>query len=182
MSNKSFFFSALHLLKDLLIAKAGLETSLTNIFNWLTKSGLQVNRSKTEICNFFRVDKQPINFHLNGTWVQSKTTMNVLGVIFDSKLQWGPQVSQAVTKANRALYAIKLIRRYFSSEELLNLVTANFYSVLFYNSEVWHINTLHQSLHKLLMSTSAKAIKICLRQGDLDGLSYEDIHQIVCSL
>ena len=39
-------------------------------------------------------------------------------------------------KATKALNAIKLIKKNFNSDELLRLVTSNFYSILFYNSEV----------------------------------------------
>ena len=41
-----------------------------------------------------------------------------LGIIFDSKLQWGPQISNTLTKANTALNAIRLIRNYLNSNEL----------------------------------------------------------------
>ena len=34
--------------------------------------------------------------------------MNVLGVIFDSKLQWSNQVANSVRKANSALHAINM--------------------------------------------------------------------------
>ena len=64
--------------------------------------------------------------------------MNVLGIIFDSKLQWGPQESSTLSKAKRAVNAIRLIKNYFPTNELLQLITSNFYSVLYYNSEVWH--------------------------------------------
>ena len=36
--------------------------------------------------------------------------MNVLGVIFDSKLQWAPQVAQAIRTAKWALHAIGLVK------------------------------------------------------------------------
>ena len=36
--------------------------------------------------------------------------MNVLGVTFDSKMQWGDQVSLTIKKANTALHAIRLIK------------------------------------------------------------------------
>ena len=39
--------------------------------------------------------------------------MNVLGIVFDSKLKWGPQVSSALSKSSKALNAIRLIKQYF---------------------------------------------------------------------
>ena len=71
--------------------------------------------------------------NLNGTIITSKPQMNVLGVIFDSKLQWASQVSNAITKAKRALHVIKLIRPYFTIEELQKLLTSNCYYILYYN-------------------------------------------------
>ena len=57
--------------------------------------------------------------------------MKVLGVILDCKLQWAPQVSQAISKAKRALHAIKLIKPYFSSDELRQLLASKDYFNLY---------------------------------------------------
>ena len=64
----------------------------------------------------------------------------VLGVIFDQKLQWSDRVAHCIAKSNKALTAIRMIKRFFSTQELLQLITANFYSILYYNSEIWHLN------------------------------------------
>ena len=47
---------------------------------------------------------------ISGTEITSKTTMGVLGVLFDSKLQWVQHIAMAIKKANNALSAIKLIK------------------------------------------------------------------------
>ena len=67
--------------------------------------------------------------------------MNVLGVSFDSKLNWQIQIQNSITKAKKALNAIKLIRNFFTKNELLTLITANYYSVLYYNSEIWYLQS-----------------------------------------
>jgi hypothetical protein len=54
--------------------------------------------------------------------------------MFDAKMFWGPQ---AVKKANKALNSMKLIRKFFGVEELIKIITSNFYSLLYYNSDVW---------------------------------------------
>ena len=43
------------------------------------------------------------------------------------------------------------------------LVTSNFYSVLYYNSEIWHLPTLKANLKKNLRSASANALKLCTK-------------------
>ena len=102
--------------------------------------------------------------------------MNVLGVIFDNKLNWAKHVANQISKANRALHAIKLIRKYFSKQEILKLLTSNFYSILFYNSEVWHLPNLKPSLKQLLLSASTNALKLCQRTPDMYE-SFINIHK-----
>ena len=101
--------------------------------------------------------------------------MNVLGVIFDSKLLWCSQVANSVRKANSALNAIKLIKRFFTEKELLGLVTSNFYSILYYNSEIWHHQKLSPILKQRLLSASAGALKVCMRFNDRFE-SFEALH------
>ena len=78
---------------------------------------------------------------------------NILGVTFDSKLQLTEQVSNTIKKGNEFL-ATKLISKFFNVNEIKNLPTSNFYSVLYYNSEIWHLPKLNPYLKNLLMSTS----------------------------
>ena len=61
--------------------------------------------------------------------------------------------------------------------ELLQLITANVFSVLYYNSEIWHIPSLKNDLKKKLTSISAKAIKTCMYYPD-NMISFENIHKM----
>ena len=164
--------------RDIQIMITNLENSLSTIVKWLTDSGLKVNEEKTEICLFSRQDVRPVRVSVYGKSVITKPEMNVLGIVFDSKLKWGPQVSSALSKSSKALNAIRLIKQYFTQNELLQLITSNFYSILFYNSEVWHLNTLHQSLKNQLLSHSAKAIKLCTKSSDMWLMSYKNLHEM----
>ena len=154
-----------------------MQTKLINIINWLTGSGMVVNESKTDLCLFCRYDTPPLVININGKFVISKRVINILGVNFDSKLQWGDHVALACNKATKAINAIRLIKRFFTKLELLQLITANVFSVLYYNSEIWHIPTLKNELKKKLTSISAKAIKTCMYYPD-NMISYENIHKM----
>ena len=79
-----------------------------------------------------------------------------------------------INKANLALNAIKLIRKFFNTKELITLVTSNFYSVLFYNSEVWHVPSLNQDLKHRLSVAAATALKMCLHHLD-NAISHYDL-------
>jgi hypothetical protein len=84
--------------------------------------------------------------------------MNVLGETFDSKLNW----SEQAMKANKGLNFMKLIRKYFLTTELQQLVTCNLYSVLYFNSEIWNSPCLSHHSKRLLMSASGNAGGVCL--------------------
>ena len=108
---------------------------------------------------------------------ERKRVINILGVTFDSKLQWGDQVAAACNKATKAINAIRLIKRFFTKLELLQLITANVFSVLYYNSEIWHIPSLKNDLKSKMTSISAKAIKTCMYYPDR-MISFENIHRM----
>ena len=82
----------------------------------------------------------PVQTVVNGSLKMAKFTINVLGVIFDSKLKWVDEISSDLLKANGALCEIRMLKKLFSSKQLVQVVTSTFYWVLFYNSEIWHLH------------------------------------------
>ena len=103
--------------------------------------------------------------------------MNVLGVTFDSKVNWSLHINNSINKAKRALHALKLIRPHFTPTELRQIVTSNFYSILYYNSEIWHLPNLSPQLKQQLLSASASALKLCTPNYDW-SMSYHELHEI----
>ena len=153
-----------------------MQNNLKIITNWLKDSVSKVNEEKTKLCLFYRRDSHPIEIILNNITVKSLPFIYVLGVCFHSKLTWSMHVANTINKANKALHAIRLIKKYFNQQEILQLLTANFYSILFYNSEIWHLPTLRTDLKKHLLSASAIALK--LSKTNPDPLeSYVNIHK-----
>ena len=86
-----------------------------------------VNEGKTEICLFHTNDPPQITISLQGAQVISKKSMNVLGVTFDSKLNWSIQVANSISKANKALFALRLIKKFFTKKEMRTILDSNFY-------------------------------------------------------
>ena len=56
-------------------------------------------------------------------------------------------------------------------------MTSNFYSVLYYNSEIWHLPKLNTYLKSLLLSTSARALKLCTPSYTQE-MSFVKLHEI----
>ena len=46
------------------------------------------------------IEANRIVIDINGSLFMSNLMINVLGVIFDSKLQWGPQIESVIKKSN----------------------------------------------------------------------------------
>ena len=151
------------------------QCELERITDWLKKSGLKVNEAKTELCLFFKHDTTPISITLNTKAIKSKSTINILGVLFDSKLTWSDHVAKTLLKTNKALCAIKLIKRFFTTRELVQIATATVYSILYYNSEIWHVHSLKQSIKQKILSSSASVLKACMKFNSR-MISFERIH------
>ena len=152
-----------------------MEQRLEMITKWLKESGLIVNEEKTEICLFYKQDHPTVTLTLNGKLLRTKKTINVLGVIFDSKMQWSSQVSQAISKSKKALHGIKLVKKYLTKDETKMLLTSNFYSILYYNCEIWLSKGLNVRNKKYLLSASSNALKILNNATDL-RISYRQLH------
>jgi hypothetical protein len=137
-----------------------------------------VNIAKTEVCLFYKGDIGSVSVKVSNDRIVTTKQMNVLGIIFDCKLQWNAQVCKCLKKANKSLCALKLIRKYFKTKELLQILTSNVFSVLYNNSEVWHLPSLKQSLQQKLMAFSANSIKMALHYPK-KLISYQNLHKIV---
>ena len=136
-----------------------------------------VNENKTEICLFHRHDKPLIQIKVQNVTVTSKKTINVLGVIFDSKLTWNQHIAFAIVKSKKALYALRLLRKYFNNNEMRTLLDSNFYSILYYNAVIWLTPNINCNLKHDLLSISANALRTCLSHVGFN-VSFVDIHKI----
>ena len=50
-----------------------------------------------------------------------------------------------------------------------------FCSILYYNSEIWHLPTLIATLKQSLLSASAKALRVCIKSNDY-YVSFNNLH------
>ncbi len=64
------------------------------------------------------------------TKIITKKSINVLCVIFDSKLMWSEHIASVIAKSKRSLNSLKIIRKCFSTDELIKSVTSNFFQFL----------------------------------------------------
>ncbi len=139
---------------------------------WLASSGLKVNLEKTELTIFHRHDTSSANIKVKDIVVNSSSTLKVLGIVFDNRLQWDKQVEKVTRETRRSLQGLNIIKRHFTEQELLTLVTSLCFSKLYYGSQVWLLPTLKESLYKKLFSQSGQCLSICNRE-----LSHINLHK-----
>ena len=162
---------------DLSLLIINLEQKLEMITKWLRDSGLLVNESKTEVCLFHKNDQQKITITLQNVRIESKNEMNVLGVIFDSKLNWNSHVASAISKSRKSLFALRLLRKYFNDNEMRILLDSNFYSILYYNAVLWLTPELSSVMKQALLSISANALRSCM-MSRCPEISFITIHTL----
>ncbi len=74
---------------------------------WLKRNGMVCNVTKTEV--MIMNEQTPVTIEIDGNSIKTKTSMRVLGILFDEKLSWSSQVSATVSKTNRLMFGLKSI-------------------------------------------------------------------------
>ena len=69
------------------------------------------------------------------------------------------------------------MKKFFNQKELFQLITSNFYSILFNNSEIWHLPTITATLNRKLLSASACAQGVCWKNEN-NYVSFESLHKL----
>jgi hypothetical protein len=62
---------------------------------------------------FHQNDQPLVEINFQNVQIESKKSMSVLGTIFDCKLNWQMHAAMAISKANKALYALRLFKCFF---------------------------------------------------------------------
>ena len=96
-----------------------------------------VNVDKTEAVVFSRNKLDPVRIDIGNSSFITTQSMKVLGVLFDSQLKWSPQAEKAIATAKRSLYGLRILRRNLGSVGFTKILTAQFFSKLYYGAAVW---------------------------------------------
>jgi hypothetical protein len=65
-----------------------MEKMIEAITKWLRQFELKVYNTKTDLCLFYKHFTAPINIRVGEVTINSSKNINVLGVLFDSELNW----------------------------------------------------------------------------------------------
>ena len=70
--------------------------------------------------------------------------------------------------------SLNALKKYSNSDEPIAIVTSNYFSILFYNSEIWHSRYMNQDLKSKIFVDSENALKLCLHYK-YNNMSYSDM-------
>jgi len=88
------------------------------------------------------------------------TTMRVLGVMFDSKLEWENHVLHVCNTMKKKIYALRRISSDLSQAELLSIAHGSIYSVLYYAAGTWLNGGLKEKFIRKLKVLSNSTLQI----------------------
>ena len=96
-----------------------------------------MNDGKTEVAIFNKNNCNPEDVTVNGVVIRTKNTIKVLGVTMDTTLSWYEHVNNTINNVQSKINAIRVIQRYFVTDELLQLLKMYCYPSLYYASGIW---------------------------------------------
>ena len=147
--------------KNLVILERHINEQLIKIHEWLCANKLALNISKSNFVLFHPVQKKPnyiLNLKICNQQITQKQSINYLGIIIDSHLMWKNHVHELTKKISRGIGVLLKLRKFVSTQVLLQLYYAIIYSFLTYSVLAWG-NTYITNLKPLII-LQKKAVRI----------------------
>lgn len=113
---------------------------ISDMSQWFKHNGLQLNAAKTTFMHFQTVKHNNVpelQLQLSGECCDSTDCVSFLGVRLESSLKWKSQVSQLENKLNKALFAIRTLRRSTDLQTSLIVYHSYFLSLVRYSIIFW---------------------------------------------
>lgn len=144
---------------------------MKNHLYWLKDNGMVCNVEKTEL--MILNSDTPTTLVVEGRQIISQKEMKVLGITFDSNLNWSSQVSKVISKTNRMLHGLKKIRRHLNRQQSKQVTTSFYFSVLYYGIELWYHRNLAFHLKQKIRSAHYRALRLIHGEKTRDQLDME---------
>ena len=159
--------------------KVAAEKTMPKIVDWLKKSGMLVNVSKTEACLFETKKSEPKAVNVMGENILVAPNVKILGLTFSSDLSWHAHIEKITNTCKKDSHAIKLLRQYLDVDELTKIVQAKVLSKLWYAAPVWlSKNILKQKDIALLNSAVGNILRHTVKDYE-KAFKREELHSLL---
>ena len=110
---------------------------------WCGTSGMHINEGKTKEVLIHFGKSYPVHsippIKINGADIERVDSFKMLGVYFNTRLDWNDHAAHIVTKANKRIFClIQLVRAGVASKDIVRVYCSLIRSVLEYCCQVWH--------------------------------------------
>ena len=125
-----------------------LQTETSQLINWFQVNEMKSNEDK---CHLFVINDDQATVTLGSGNIEACTSIELLGLTIDNKLDFTEYVSKKCKKANQKLHALARISKYLSKDKLKVLMRAFISSQFNYCPLIWmfHNRTLNNKINKL---------------------------------
>ena len=162
-------FSMSFVASRIAVAERHLQLSINKIVEWAERHGFKFSTSKTVVVHFCRIRGCVLDpdLYLNGQRIPCVQETRFLGLIWDSRLTWKPQLANLKAKCLKALDILKALSHTSwgaDRVQLLRLYRSLIFSKLMYGCEVYtsatpnRLNVLN-SIHHAGIRISTGAFK-----------------------
>jgi len=151
------------------------EETLKKHYSYLDSIGMVVNKGKTELTLFSRLN-ETCELNIGSTIIKSTPELKVLGINFSHNLDWTKQTLVAIGKANGYIRRLQIIRKFLTKETALKLITAFYFSMVYYGSVIWMTPDLKYKNWRLLEAAHYRVLRVAV-QDYSRNLTREKIDQ-----
>ena len=119
-----------------------LQVTLDSFGQWTENNSLSLNPAKCQalqICFKTKNVPQPTVLKINGSPLSFVDHAKILGVWLQHDLAWDKNISEIISKTNRRLYMLKMLKRFgFNKDELTTVYKGYIRPLLEYADVVWN--------------------------------------------
>ena len=143
------------------VLESTLNNELIKVNDWLIVNKLSLNVSKSNVLTFRAKnanDLPILNLTINGQKIEEKTCAKYLGILFDNKLTWKPQIEQISKKIIKNNALLAKLRHFIPSDKLKTIYNALIQPHIDYGILSW--GTAAETNLNKISSLQRKAIRI----------------------
>ena len=139
-----------------------LQSETNEILGWFQINEMKSNEDK---CHLFIVNDDKASVQLGNEIISASTSIELLGISIDNKLDFKDYVSKLCKKGNQKLHALARVAKYLSKDKLRLLMRTFINSQFNYCPLIWmfHNRTLNNKINKL----HERALRLVYKNDDL---------------
>ena len=125
-----------------------LEVETNVLLQWFKTNEMRPNEDK---CHLLVINQENVSVTLGNEKISCSSTVDLLGIKIDDKLNFNEHVSKLCKKGNQKLHALARISKYMNKDKLKLIMKAFMTSQFNYASLTWmfHSRTLNNKINKL---------------------------------